>query len=395
MNKLKKSFKWSAFLIFVFSVCFLPLFSFLYGKTNGESLRNGIFSLFYGFGLLYFYIYSKGFEGFEYDNAEHPFRFLLTFLLSLVCSMLFPLVDKNVWFFLSIGIALSLFSNAYLALYSVTGMILFSCILSGNDLITFCVYLLPTFIGILLFQNIDKSFKVSNSIFISVLVLGIVEVAGFVLLSNAKLSADQFIMPVVNIAINTLLLIFVLKFFNQNVANKYRNKFLELNDQEYKELLRLKETSKEEYFRSIHTAYLSERIALAIGCDVDVCKNLAYYHRIKKAFSLNEKECEKFTVDNGFPPKASRQLLEFLNKDTRIVTKEASVVFISDKFISSLMNIFSKDKNIDLDYTALVDALLDKNFVKESLSDSDLTQKDFKTIREIMLKETLYYDFLR
>lgn len=395
MSNLSKKKTIAGVFILFLTVVITLLMSFLYDKTWGEIIRNGVFSLSFSLGLIYFLQYCLKTERMDYDNAEHPYRFLVVYLSGLILTVLFPLIDKKGWIFLTIAIALSLFSNAFISFYVSASFIVLAVLLSGTEIVTVAVYFLASFLGIMLFQDIDKQFKVASSIFLSVLFLALFEIAGFVMLENSKLDAEQFIMPIVNIAINSIALFFCLKYFNTTVANRYRNKYLELNDQEYSALIELKNVSKEEYYRSIHTAYLAERMANSIGCDVDITKNCAYYHRIKKAFDLSEKGCEEFVLKNQFPPKAAKLLLGFLDKNSRLVSKEACIVYLSDKFISTLMSIFSKDKKAKVDYSALVDTLFEKNFIKETLSESELTQKDFRQIREIILKETLYYDFLR
>ena len=395
MNNLSKKRTITGVLILFLSVVITLLMSFLYDKTWGEIIRNGVFSLAFSLGLIYFLLYSLKTDRLDYDNAEHPYRFLVVYMSGLLLTVLFPMIDKKGWIFLTIAISIALFSNTIIAFYVISSFIVLTVLLAGTDIVAVAVYFLASFLGILLFQDIDKQFKVTASIFLSVLFLAILEIAGFVMLDNSKLDAEQFIMPIVNIAINSIAMFFCLKYFNTTVANRYRNKYLELNDQEYSALIELKNVSKEEYYRSIHTAYLAERMANKIGCDVDVTKNCAYYHRIKKAFNLSEKECEEFVVKNQFPPKASKQLLEFLDKNSRLVSKEACIVYISDKFISTIMSIFAKDKKAKIDYAALVDTLFEKNFIRETLSESDLTHKDFRSIKEIILKETLYYDFFR
>jgi membrane-associated HD superfamily phosphohydrolase len=191
------------------------------------------------------------------------------------------------------------------------------------------------------------------------------------------------------------LIFLCLKYFNEKVANKYRNKYLELNDQSYSVLLELKEKSVSEYFRSIHTAYLTERIANAVGCDVDAAKNCAYYHRIKKAFSYSLEDIRKFVKEHEFPPKAQETLLEYLSKSQKFDSREVCIVYITDMFISSLLTIFSKDSKAKVDYKDLIDTILNKDYVKKNISESRLTLNDLKLIREIVLRETLYYDFLR
>lgn len=382
-------------LLFFESVAFVFLASFLYKDTLGELIRNGVFALFFALGLVYLMLYYFSSDRFDYDNREHLLRFTVVYTIGILASMLFPLLDKSAWAFMAIGVALSLFSNSFVGAYTVTGLIMFSGLLSDGNIVTFFVYFLSSFIAIILFSDIEDNFKVTPYLIISSIVLFVLEVAGFIILENKELSFEQFIFSFVNLSVNILAICGSLKYFNQFVANKYRDKYLELNDQEYKALIAIKDISKEEYFRSIHTAYLVERMALATGCDVKVAKNCAYYHRIKKVFNFSQKQCEEFVTDNEFPPKAASLLLSFLDKDSKLVEKEACFVYLSDKFISTLMAIFAKDNKEKIDYEELVSTLFDKNFVKETLSESDLTQKDLRIVKEIILKETLYYDFLR
>lgn len=364
-------------------------------ESEGVFLRTLIFSIILGFINVFIYLYSHFTGKLDYDNDEHPLRYLITYggCFLLACSFVF--IDKNGWIYLSIGIALSLFSDSLCGLTGLASMLTLSCLLSNSSSITFFVYFAACLLGIAVFRDIDQNFNVSSSIIISSVSLLILETAGFILLENKKLSTEQFIIPIVNIAINVIALVFILKYFNLVVANRYRNKFLELNDQEYKELQKLKETSKEEYFRSIHTAYLAERMASSIGCDVDVAKNCAYYHRIKQVFNLTGKECEQFTIDNNFPPKAKDVLLEFLDRRSKLINKESCIVYLSDKLISTILGIFKKDPAAKVNYSEIINSLMEKESTKETLKDSDLSYKDFRAIKKVMLDEQLYYDFLR
>ncbi|MCR5311609.1 MAG: hypothetical protein K6E32_09390 [Lachnospiraceae bacterium] len=374
----------------------VPLFSFIYGATKTDIIKNSVFGLLFSVGLFCFVLFFYGGNRLDYDNGEHSYRFLLVYSLILAFSVLFPLIDPKAWVFMGACIVLSLFSQSVLSLYAAAGLIMISVLLSETrDATAFLVYFLPCAIGIMLFQDIEDDFEVGKNIFISSLTLFVFETAGFVIFENKNLSAEQFIMPIVNVIVNVLLLFLCLKYFNEKVANKYRNKYLELNDQSYSVLLELKEKSVSEYFRSIHTAYLTERIANAVGCDVDAAKNCAYYHRIKKAFSYSLEDVKKFVKEHEFPPKAQETLLEYLSKSQKFDSREVCIVYITDKFISSLLTIFSKDSKAKVDYKDLIDTILNKDYVKKNISESRLTLNDLKLIREIVLRETLYYDFLR
>ena len=396
MKSVKSRFLVTSILSFIATFILTVGVSFIYDKSVGEILRNGVFSVFFSLGLVLLCHYSFAFKKLDYDNEMHPYRFLLVFGVGLLLSCLFPLINREGWVFLCIGVALLLFSNTLIALYSMSGFVFLTLLLCKDpDIVTYYVYFTAVIIAAVLFQDIDKSFKVVPAIAISNLVLFILESAGFIILKNEELSAEQFVIPITNVVVNCIVMFFVLKYFNTKVANRYRNKYLEVNDQEYIALSNLKNKSKDEYFRSIHTAYLAERMAGAIGCDVDLVKNCAYYHRIKHAYSYSDADFSAFLESNQFPPRASALLTEYMGQEGRPTSKEAGIVYISDKLIATLMSLFSKDKNIKIDYKELIATLIDKNMFKSNMAECDLSIKDYNAIKDILLKETLYYDFLR
>lgn len=396
METLKKQSVITGIITSLAGILFVPLLSFLYGKTKGEIILNTVFTVFFSLGLAYIFFYNKYAKKFDYDNGEHPFRFLISYCVSLAVGLVLPLVDVSGWIFLSISISIALFTNSVMGIYCANGILMISCMLKATpDANVFFVYFLASVIGIILFQDIEQEFDVVHSLFISVVCQFVFEIAGFVMLKNERLSVEQFIIPIVNAVVNVIIIFWVLKYFNDQIANKYRNRYLEMNDQEYKILVDLKKRSPKDYWVSIHTAYLVDRMSYALGCNVDKAKTLAYYHRIKKAFSYSVSASDRFIKDNGFPPEAAEALARYWNKNIKLTTKEEGIVFISDNMISSIQGIFIKDKQAKVDYEVLYDTLLNKDFVKKALSDSDLSVHDFKLIKEVVLKENLYYDFLR
>ena len=396
MKSVRNKFLLTSFTTFIATLILTVGVSFLYDKSFGEILRNGVFSVFFSLGMILLCHYSFAFKKLDYDNEMHPFRFILVYAVGFLAACVFPLVNREGWVFLCIGVALMVFSNTLISLYSISGFIFLSLMLCREpDIVTYYVYFTAVIIAAVLFQDIDKSFKVVPAIAISNLVLFILESAGFVILKNEELSPEQFVIPITNVVINCIVLFFVLKYFNTRVVNRYRNKYQEINDQEYIALSNLKNKSKDEYFRSIHTAYLAERMAGSIGSDVALVKNCAYYHRIKSAYEYSDEDFQKFLSDNQFPPQAVELLTEYMNNEGNPKSKEAGIVYISDKLIATLMSLFAKDKKIKVDYTELIATLIDKNMFKTNMAECDLSIKDYNAIKEILLKETLYYDFLR
>ena len=382
--------------IFLATVVLTGGVCFLRSKSQGDLIRILVCTGIFSFILSFIYNYEAKTSQLDYDNKERPYRFLLVYSGSLVFALLFPFIDRGGWLFVSLAIALALFSDGIVGMCAVSGLIMISTLLCANpDLYTFLVYFFAALISIVVFRNIDENFAVTESIFISMISLFVLEVAGFVFMENKELSAEQFIYPIVNIVINSIIMFVVLKYFNDHVANRYRNRYLELNDQESEPLVKLRERSKDEYFRSIHTAYLTERMAKACNCNVDLAKNLAYYHRIREVFGYSKKDMVRFVSENAFPPEAAQTLLDFSDGKKPIVSKEASFVYLSDKLMSTLMLIFKKNNKQSVDYKELIDTLLSKSAIRDALSESELSRSDFNKVENIMKREVLYYDFLR
>lgn len=396
MDNLKKQFIVSCSTITGLMLVFVPLLAFFYGKTEGELIQIVVFTAFISLGFIYLYTYFYKLIRFDYDNYDHPYRLLITFTIAFLFSMLFPLINSSGWIFLSVAVSIALFSNAIIGIYLTSALITYSCLLCNTaDIKVFLVYFIGALIAVVLFQDIDEEFDVIHSLIIAAMTQFVIETAGFVLLVNVKLSAEQFIIPLVNTIINVIIIFWVLKYFNERIVNRYRNRYLEINDQEYEVLVELKNKYPKEYFTSIHTAYLVDRITPLVGCNINLAKSLAYYHRIKKVYSYTGTASERFVKDHRFPPEASDALLRYWSKKNIYTTKEEGIVFICDNVITTILSILNKDKKANINYDELYDTLINKDFMKKALSESDLSVKDFHIIREVVLKEKLYYDFLR
>lgn len=106
-------------------------------------------------------------------------------------------------------------------------------------------------------------------------------------------------------------------------------------------------------------------------------------------------QLEKFVVENEFPPKAAETVLRFSDREKTLSTREESIVFLADKFISMLMLVFEKDPKANINIPEIIDSLMNKPVIDEVLADSELSRRDFNIAKNIMKKEVLYYDFLR
>ena len=149
---------------------------------------------------------------------------------------------------------------------------------SSTDL--FVIYFISGMAGVLLFSALDESFRVWLPLMIALMVQFIGLSLHEVLLVNEAFHPEMFLVPAVNILINLILLLILLKFFSFSIIYRTRDTYMDINDPECPLLVKLKEFSKEEYFHAIHTAYLCDRIAKKLSLDDAAAKAGGYYHKI-------------------------------------------------------------------------------------------------------------------
>ncbi len=370
---------------------------YFYGKEYLEVVRNVILSLL-GMGtILYLLEYEGQSKGLDYDNAEHKERFFLIFFISLLCAVVFPFIPAAGWPYLAIFIVLSLFSNSLVGL--VAGALLLMITLmygNGTGIADFFIYFIVGAAGIILFRQLDETYKVGARVFLSLITLFVALSAGYVLLVNEVFSIQLFLIPVINFFMNLLLIMIILKYFSFAVIHKYRERYMDLNDQEFPLLVSLKEKNMGEYFHAVHTAYLCDQAAKQLGLDEVLLKAGGYYHRIGVVKGENTWEnIEEVSKEYKFPPKLVRLLREYNHKEEALVSKEAVVLKLADTVISVVGSMFRKDANVILNYPLLMDAIFRKKIESGVLDGSEITMQEINRIKKVLLEEKLYYDFLR
>lgn len=156
----------------------------------------------------------------------------------------------------------------------------------------------------------------------------------------------------------------------------------------------LKNRSKEAYYIAIHTAYFSDKIATKIKCDAMLVKAGSYYHDMKVLCEVNDGESyEKLLIQNEFPPALQELLLTY--QDKKYISKEAGIIYLSDKIVNAVLYIFKNEPHAEPDYDKIIDLVFDKKLSSGILNRSELTMSDIHTMKSIFKEEKLYYDFLR
>lgn len=367
------------------------------GDLSTEELVRNLVLCCIGAGCIVFALVRAALEdSLLYDNKIHLWRFLGIYLCCLLLSALYILLPVSGWPFLVLAVALTLFANETVGMLAATVLLYITVSFSGASNSIFILYFLTSMVGIVLFARLDESFQAFYPTLISFVVLFTAQMAVIVLFTNERLNIGMLIIPVMNLFMNGILLVIVLKFFSFAVIHRYREIYLEINDPECKLLVELKKRSIASYYRSVHTAYLCERTAARLGLDTTLCKLGGYYYRLKEFYEGGVEEALSMLKEEYlFPPQVIELIRECNCDITAIRSKEAVIVLLADEMIKSLMYIFEQDKKAQMDYRKLVDKILDKKAQGGMFRRCNLSFAEYDEVRSILIGEELYYDFLR
>ncbi|MCR4764385.1 MAG: hypothetical protein K5696_12740 [Lachnospiraceae bacterium] len=368
-----------------------------YGQGLSEVIRASV-SAGIGAGILLFLWEDHALRGdLPCDNGSHPRRFFCAYLASFAMTMFMPLIVADSWPFVSVYVLLSLLSCPLIGVYAGTELLMLTILVQGGGLPEFFMYVFAGFIAVGLFRRLDEQMHGGMALFISLLTQTVLLVCYHVMFLNEPLSVSVLIVPIINAFINFALLIMILNAFSFYVIRRDAERYAEINDPAYALMLRIRETSETEYQRAIHTDYLTQRVAAAIGLDQRIVRCCSYYHRA--AIVLNDRDLENNLTlyrTYHFPEEAIRALTELItHKKGEPLSAEATVITLCETMIASLQFMFQKNSQIKVDYALLVDKIFEKKESEGEFLNSALSVRGLRVTRELLKKETLYYDFLR
>ena len=372
--------------------------SCFYSANIYQFIRNGVMAVMGALVVLEVFWVSAEKEKLDYQK-EYGINFssfLCVYLTGLLLAVVCPLVPVTGWPYMVLFTALACFSNMSCGIVSGTVLLLISILLtSGAGTNVFIIYFMSGIVAIILFQNMDETFKPGIPIIVSILFLLVCETANIILFEEGKADIKLFVIPFVNLLVNVVLLLALMSVYRYVVINKYRAKYQEINDVEYSLLTKLKEKHPEEYYHVIHTAHLGELIANKLHLDATRTKIAAYY--LKTGMILEENSWEnvkKIYEVHKFPKPVMELLRECLN-ESRPKQKETIVIVFADEVIKVLQEIFKKDIDAKVDYAQVVDKIYHEKIVTGLLRDNPITYTELQIMRKQFLEEKLYYDILR
>ena len=384
-------------LMFFLSGAIAGVGSYVYGAGKGGIICNSIMVLL-GTGIVIFaLVLSEIHDLYFYKNKEKYLKFIIFYLAALILSLLFPLLPVMGWPFLVVFVLLSLVSNSISGLVSGSVCLMLSIMIgNGGGYQEFFLYFLSGLVGIMVFSRLNASFKVGLPVFISITCLIVCLCVGVILIGDKRILASQFVVIAINVMMNLILLLIILKVFSNNMIHKYNEQYMEINDPECPLLVQLKELSKEEYYHAVHTAYLGDRIAKKLGLNEKSIKACGYYHRIGILKGENTWEnvaaiCKEYRI----PPDAVKVLREYIDPTQDMVSKETAVILFADCIVTSISRLFAKDNKAKLDYEKIINTIFENKLGSGELNKSDISIAQIREMRKIFSEEKLYYDFLR
>lgn len=383
--------------IFLLTTVSVSVVSYFYDLTMEEVIRNGIMSAM-GSGIIIFLItQAKYFELLDYDNKNYYGRFFNSYLICLLISLVCGMMPEGGWPFVPVFVLLSLFSSSLVGIASGFVLLMISILLSGVGVGAFLLYFISGLGAVCVFRKLDENYKVGIPIVISSMLLMVSLTANIVLFYNDKINFAQFQLPMMNVIVTVILLLIILKIFSSLVIYKMRNHYLEINDPEYPLLVEMKKQSREEYYRAVHTAYLSDKIAKKLRLNEAATKALGYYHRIGFLYggSHSMENINRIVEEYRFPEEVINLLREYVQGEKAIVQKEAVVVHFADTVIATILKAIAENSEEQINYDKIIEYIFAKRLEKETLNQCELTIREWYQMKKIFKEEKLYYDFLR
>ena len=369
--------------------------SYILNCSVAEIIRNTITFLWGCFVMVFLWYQSSLQNNLEYDNKYHPLRFLIVFIICFFVSIGMIFAPPSVWVFLSIMIVLSMFSNPLVGLTGGNLLLLVTASLSASStMYIFFLYFIIGLMGISFFRNLDLDFQVAGPMVLSGISSFVLQTAYIVIFENQPFSFNIIFMPLLNLFINMVLLVLILKYFSGLSMYILQDKYSDINDQEFPLMAKLKEEDKDTYFEAIHTAYLAERIALKLNMNAKAVKGCCYYYKIADKVIVNEDGSTSTIMEYYDFPDDLKELISECKKGI-YESKEACVVLTSNKVIKSIILAGKDFKDKNIPYNSIIDMIFEKYSKTDILNNCDISIRELRIMRSMYIEENLYYDFLR
>jgi len=358
----------------------LGVFGYLHGISMDMQVKNIVQGLLI-FSILVMLFRSQVMtQSLSYDNGEKVPRAMFVLWVASICSLVLSFLPHTGWPFPAIYVLVSLYTNPLIGGFAGSLYLLCCVMLCNEGILVFSIYFISGVFCVILFSQIAEGFKMVIPLIISMICLLVCEMVPIILLNESFLEIELYVIPACNLIVCSVLIVFILKAFFQNVIFKDRMLYVDLQNPEAELLKEHKEKDKHAYYVSIHSAYFCERIADKLHMNAMALKVCALYHDFGENTPV-------------MPAEATEILQEYRKEKKPIRKKETAVLYLSIAVIEAVYEMMGKEEKTD--YDKLIDAVFYKWFGNKLMHYCDISLLEIEAMRKIFKEEKLYYDFLR
>ncbi|MBO6137475.1 MAG: hypothetical protein J6O71_02590 [Lachnospiraceae bacterium] len=341
-------------------------------------------------------VFINEYPSFPYNNGAHPVRNCIIFISLCIISLSVTMLPEFVVPLSSLGFLFMILTSvktgiAYSVLFSAMAM----CA-AGENSYFFIYYFLGTLILCFMYMRKEDY----NRILFPLLAFAVYKAAMFTVIccvlesalapGTVIAAAGGFILELVIVSVGLYRL-------RQDVVNRSDVRIAAVCDPEYKLLKELREESRDEFFRAVHTAYLCKSCAKKIGANEIRARALGYFHRIGVLRGDNMNIPQKtlsIALENGFEGEMITLIREFWElSGEKPISREASVAIICDDIVETIMSMFKEEESVD--YGAVITKTMFRYKQNRRLKLSLLSLQELSELEACLKGEKLYYDFLR
>ena len=330
----------------------------------------------------------------------HAGRFVAAYYGGLLTGLFLPLFPPLAWPFGAVYLMLYLFSDEVCALYGGSVLLVLAQLFAEGEMSFFLLYFSTGVLVVCLFQGVRENGK--GALFHAVLpaLTGqcVLSLGVVFLFLHTRIAPATFRPLVCNLLVSAVLMLFLVHLHHAVLLRRESERYQEINDPEFSLMAAIRGKDEAEYYRAVHTAYLSERVAQALGKDAAVCKTCACYKRIGCLDGRETvwEDVAHYFTEFDFPAPARALLHGFMETDDAGPSSpEATIVWMCDALVTALLAVFRQDKDAAVSYDDMIDELFAKQREQGTLSGSGLTFREYHEMCMLLKQEKLYYDFLR
>lgn len=328
------------------------------------------------------------------DYVGRNNRFYVSFFAIFALSILFPLFVSEGWPFLVIALVLLMFSTPLRGLLASTTILANACLLSQVDFGTFMFHFVCIIAVTAMFSTLNDYFKIQIPLLLSLLCYILSAFANVIIVQNANLSIALLMVPLIGLFINTVLMLIFLWYYYSAFVSKKRDQYIIINDPEYELMTKLKQKDEGIYKEAIHTAYLCNKISTRLGLNADVVRAAGFYLHAGRLIDNDDVQSTKSVLEEyHFPQDVTDAICEAKN-EKYVLHKECCVAAMSDLVLRAIISLKAKNAEAKINYELIITQLFELKTKSHYFDKCNISFSELNAMKNIMIKEDLYYELI-